>query len=110
MDGFYVGYFTGEAGNGLAMFTLLKGVIVGVDALGVNFDGSYEPAEQGYKIAVKITAPPGGMLVQGVSTGTTGLKYEIETLIPGPLDTVPYLTIPTPFGAVNVKFKKLRDA
>lgn len=110
MEGFYVGYFTGEAGNGLAMFTLLKGVIVGVDAQGVCFDGNYEPAEKGYKVLVKISAPPGGTLVQGVSTGTMGLKYEVETTIPGALETVPYLTIPTPFGAVNVKFKKLRDA
>lgn len=109
MEGFYVGYFTGEAGNGLAMFTLREGVIVGVDALGVRFDGTYEPDKEGYKIAVKISAPPDGVLVQGISTGTTGLKYEVETTIPGAIDSVPYLTIPTPFGPVNVKFKKLRD-
>jgi hypothetical protein len=109
MDGFYVGYFTGEAGNGLAMFTLLNGTIVGVDALGVRFDGSYTLEGQGYRIAVKITAPPGSMLVQGVSTGELGLKYEVETSIPGNLENVPYLTIPTPFGPVNVRFKKLRD-
>jgi hypothetical protein len=37
-DGFYAGYFTGEAGNGLAMFTLLNGVIVGIGAFDVRVD------------------------------------------------------------------------
>jgi hypothetical protein len=110
MDGFYAGYFTGTGGNGIAMFVLQNGVIVGVDAMGVKFDGNYEAVENGFRLKVKISAPAGGTLVQGMSTGSTGLTYEIDTIIPGTLDSIPYLTIPTPFGPVNSKFKKLRDA
>lgn len=109
MDGFYVGYFTGDAGNGLAMFIFLNGVIVGVDAGGVRFDGTYQSQGEGFKMAVTITAPPGGMLIQGVATGESGLTYQVERLVPADLETLDYLTFPTPYGPVNARFKKLRD-
>jgi hypothetical protein len=110
MDGFYIGYFTGSAGNGIAMFALLNGIIVGADPMGVKFDGTYSPEANGFRIRVNVTVPAGGTTVQGVSPGSVGLDYVVDTMVPGTLDSVPYLTIPTPYGSVNVKFEKLRDA
>lgn len=109
MDGFYSGYFTGISGNGFAMFILKDGLLAGADPLGVLFDGEYKPEGSGYRICVRINVPAGSTTVQGVVAGDTGLKYEVDTVIPGPLDSVPYIAIPTPFGLVNVKFRKLRN-
>lgn len=110
VDGFYAGYFTGAAGNGLGLFVFNNGVIVGIDALGVRFDGTYKTTENntGFSISVTVTAPAGGQLVQGVSTGDTGLTYQVAATVPVDFENANFLTLPTPFGAVNVRLKKLR--
>lgn len=110
VDGFYVGYFTGAAGNGLGMFVFKNGVIIGVDVLGVRFDGTYRLTETStaYLISAIVTAPAGGQLVQGVSTGPTGLTYQVDATVPVDFENANFLTIPTQFGDVNVRLRKLR--
>jgi hypothetical protein len=110
MDGIYVGYFAGEAGNGLAMFVFREGVIVGVDANGTSFDGTYELIGDACRLQVEVTIPPGGLTVQGVAVGDQSLTYSVETVMPVDVSRLPYLTLPTPYGNVNVRLKKLRDA
>ena len=41
VNGFYVGYFTGSAGEGMAMLMLHNGTLTGVDAAGTRVDGTY---------------------------------------------------------------------
>jgi hypothetical protein len=110
IEGFYAGYFTGEAGHGLGLFVFNNGTIVGIDALGVRFDGTYRIIEAGtgFSVSVTVTAPAGGQLVQGTSTGDTGLIYNVDATLPVDIENSSFLTLPTPFGAVNVRLKKLR--
>lgn len=111
MDGFYAGYFTAKAGNGLAMFVFREGVIVGSDILGVTFDGSYRlnANRDGFNGRVTITAPPGGTLIQGISTGPEGLVYRVDVEFPLNFNNLPYLKLDTPYGPVNLKLVKVRD-
>jgi hypothetical protein len=41
INGFYAAYLTGSAGQGLAMLVFRNGTVVGVDAAGVKYDGTY---------------------------------------------------------------------
>lgn len=109
-DGFYAGYFTGKDGNGLGLLVFRGGVLTGVDAAGVHFDGTYHvEAESGaVEGEVTVNAPPGGTLLQGVPTGPSGLTYKTTFRFPVDVDSQPFLRIDTAFGPVNVKLQKLR--
>lgn len=59
INGFYTGYFTGAAGNGVALFVMRDGVLVGVDMSGVTFDGNYKADSSSGKLVGKVvTCPP----------------------------------------------------
>lgn len=109
IDGIYSGYFSGAGGNGLALFVFRDGVIAGADAFGVVFDGHYERSQDQILAGqVTVTAPPNGTLVQGVSTGPSGITYTVDISFPENFAEVPYLGVTTPLGPVNVKLVRLR--
>lgn len=110
IEGFYLAYATGLQGNGVIMFVVMGGKIVGADIMGVRFDGTYTPTQDGggFDAIIKITAPAGQTLIQGISTGPVGLTYEVKTFLPHDLESVDFLKIPTQFGSVNARFQKLR--
>ena len=109
IDGIYVGYFSGMEGNGLGLFHLLDGCITGADAFGVTFDGTYQRDDKGgYAGRVKVVAPPNGILVQGVSTGPTGVTYETDVELPEKFEAADFLKLTTPFGPVNVRLQLVR--
>lgn len=111
LDGFYVGYMSAGSGYGVVMFIFQGKTIVGVDAGGVKFDGTFDANEDGSSLQGKITvsAPPNISLVQGISTGAEGLTYNLPFSMPTDFLDKPFIKIDTPFGAVNVKLEKLRD-
>lgn len=110
LDGFYVGYMTSN-GYGVVLFVFRDDVLVGVDAGGVKFDGTFaqDPETKEYKGTVTVDAPPNIDLVQGVSTGPNGIKYEVLFTMPENFLEAPFIKVSTPFGPVNVKLEKLRD-
>ncbi|MGJ0396891.1 MAG: hypothetical protein ACR65U_11775 [Methylocystis sp.] len=109
-EGFYLAYTTGLQGNGVIMLMVMGGKIIGSDVMGVLFDGNYTPTQdgRGFDATIKITAPAGQTLIQGVPTGPSGLSYEVKAFFPPDLERLDYLKIPTPFGSINARFKKLR--
>ncbi|MBA3520472.1 MAG: hypothetical protein H0T75_23175 [Rhizobiales bacterium] len=109
-DGFYAGYFTSKQDSGLGLLVLQDGVLTGVDAGGVKFDGTYHIETESGSIEGEVTvdAPPGGTLIQGVPTGASGLTYRTRFKFPVDLTSQPFLRLDTPFGPVNVKLQKLR--
>lgn len=111
INGFYTGYFTGAAGNGVALFVMRDGVIMGVDMSGVTFDGHYTPDDASSKLVGKVTVviPPNATTVQGVTAGPTGITYEVDLSIPEGFMNEPYIQLKTPYGVVNVKMKKMRE-
>lgn len=110
MSGFYAAFITGIDSEGLVLFAAHNGKITGTDPSKVLFDGTYHIDEGGNLIGrVTVSAPPNGTLVQGVSTGPSGVRYETNFTIPIDFENRDYIRIDTPFGPVNAKFSKLRD-
>jgi len=110
IDGFYVGYMS-ATGYGVVLFVFSGGVIVGVDAGGVKFDGTYkqEPDTKAFEGTVKVNAPPNIDLVQGLNSGPQGLQYEVPFYLPPNFLEAPFIRVATPFGPVNIKLEKVRD-
>jgi hypothetical protein len=109
MDGIYAAYMTGTDGQGFAMFVFHNGILSGADPLGVRFDGMYQSTEDGkISATIKVTVPPEGTVVQGVSVGSSPLIYEVPLLLEADLESVGVFRLDTPLGPVNVKLEKLR--
>jgi hypothetical protein len=110
LDGFYVGYMS-SVGYGVALFVFRDGHIVGVDAGGVKFDGTYkfDEAQNSYLGHVTIDIPPNTTVIQGQTMGTQGLKYTTNLALPANFLAEPFFQVSTPLGTVNVKMEKLRD-
>lgn len=109
LDGFYAVFMTGLSGEGYTVLVFSDGKIVGVDPLGVTFDGSLEKVDGGFAGAVTVDAPPGGELIQGIKTGDRGLEYVVQLELPSDFLERDYVEIATPLGPVNARFKKMRD-
>ncbi|OCJ63477.1 hypothetical protein A6U97_13410 [Agrobacterium tumefaciens] len=110
LDGFYVGYMSAD-GYGVVLFVFKGNNIVGVDAGGVKFDGSYtqDLTTNSFKGNITVDAPPNIDLIQGINTGPNGLKYEVPFSMPENFLEAPFIRVDTPFGPVNIKLEKLRD-
>jgi hypothetical protein len=113
LDGFYVGYMSGkgENGYGIVLFVIKQNNIVGVDAGGVKFDGTYSEDKEkgGYSGHMKVVAPPNIQLIQGINTGPSGLTYEVPLFMPANFVELPSFRVDTPLGPVNVRLERLRD-
>jgi hypothetical protein len=72
LEGFYSAYITGSSGQGLALLVFRHGAIVGVDAAGAKYDGTYADVDGGFSVKLGIWLPPNTLLVQGVTTGKSG--------------------------------------
>jgi hypothetical protein len=110
LDGFYVGYMSGQ-GYGVVLFVFKGNSIVGVDAGGVKFDGNFEKdgETKEYRGKVTVSAPPNIELIQGIRTGDTGLKYDVSFALSENFTELPFARIDTPLGPVNIKLEKVRD-
>lgn len=108
VDGFYAAYLTGSTGQGLAMLVFRNGAIVGVDVVGVKYDGTYSESCNGVSIKLTVSVPPNTPLIQGVSTGPQGEDSGMELHLPPDFLSLPFIRIDTGHGPVNVKLTKLR--
>lgn len=109
INGFYAAYLTGNASQGLAMLVLRNGTIVGVDAAGAKFDGTYADAGSGFAIKLNVSLPPNVQLIQGATTGPQGDTSELEILLPADFLSQPFIRIIAKHGPLNVRFTKLRE-
>lgn len=111
LDGFYVGYLTSVHGYGVVMFVFHGTDIVGVDAASVKFDGTFSVDENtgSFSGNIKVDAPPNIELLQGISSGSAGLRYEVPFTLPKNFLEAPFIKLETPFGPVNIRLEKLRD-
>jgi hypothetical protein len=108
-EGFYAGYMTGTDGQGFAMFVFLNGVIVGTDALGVSFDGKYKILKTGELVGdVTVTVPPNGTVIQGVTSGPSGMTYNVPVKFGVKDFDLDFIELSTPLGPINLVMKKLR--
>jgi hypothetical protein len=111
LNGFYAGFMSGSADQGLAVFVFRNGVIVGADFAGTTFDGSIHEknADGGLVCSMRVSLPPNGTTVQGVEIGPDGITYEIEFTLPADFEQRSFFNVATPLGSVNVKLQKVRE-
>lgn len=110
IDGYYLGYMASE-GYGVVAFIFKEGCIAGIDASGVTFDGTYEESlDSGDYIGnVNVRVPSNTEIIQGVKSEEGGVSYQVLLKIPNNFLEIPFFTVDTPFGPVNVKLEKLRN-
>ena len=110
MNGIYAAYYTGVAGSGHALFTMIDGSIVGADVFGSLLDGTYRDVGDGdLEFIVTLTAPPGTSLVTGAVAGKEPLLQEIQQVLPADFGNGCPILVRTPTGPLNAVFKQLRN-
>lgn len=111
LDGFYSGFMTSASGHGLVLFVFRNGVVVGVDAGGVRFDGTYRFDEAAHQFVGQmiVSVPPNTTLIQGATSGPEGMTYEVPFNLPHDFLSQPFIPVKTPLGSVNVRLEKVRD-
>jgi hypothetical protein len=107
IDGFYSAYTTGKQGQGFAMIVLMADRLIGADATGFLFDGTYSTSDKTVSVSMSITAPPNMPRVQGGLTGPEGESSHIDFDIPRDFALRDFIRIETKEGPVNVKLVKL---
>lgn len=109
ISGFYAAYLTGSASQGFAMLVFRNGTIVGVDAAGVKFDGTYGEIPSGISIKLTVSLPPNTLLIQGATTGSEAENSEIEFDLPSDFLSQPFIRIDAKYGPINAKLTRLRE-
>lgn len=111
IDGYYLAFLAGTAGEGIVFLVFDNGTVSGIDVAGSIFDGQvdFRSEQKAFVGPMRVSVPPNGVTIQGKDTGAEGLTYTVEICIPEDFLTRPYLTIATPFGTVNAKVRKGRD-
>lgn len=108
-EGFYAVFFAGSSGEGYGVFIFRSGRILGADPLGVTFDGQYAIEEDGQiGVQVHVSVPADGQVVQGVTSGPSGIEYDISMMLPADFAESQFVRVETPLGPVNARFKWLR--
>jgi len=109
LEGFYVAYLSGNAGQGLVVLVFRKGRIVGADIVGVLFDGEYtELVDGALSISLLVKTPPNVSLRQGGTSGPQGAETTLNFEMPADFTSKKFNRIDGPRGAVNSRFVRLR--
>ena len=110
MDGYYAAYLTGRGGNTVLLLAIKSSSLIGVDAGGLKYDGTVEPASDGgFKFHVKYIIQPGTPLITGMGSVATPTPVSLDFTVPADFASGTIVTIHTPFGPINAKMSKLRD-
>ena len=110
MNGFYAAFLTGKNGNSILLFVIRDGVVVGVDAGGMKYDGRVSRSEGGrHKLHLTYTIPPGLPMITGLGPVALPTPVSLDVDLPPEFDSGVVVGIQTPFGPVNAKINKLRD-
>jgi len=109
INGFYAGYFSAAAGEGVAIFVFRNGVLTGVDAGGFSYDGTLEETSGGnFAVVATIRIPPHAPSIIGITGGEHGTNYSVEFKLPSSFLDKPFIRIETPNGPVNMRLVKIR--
>ena len=109
MNGFYIAYLTGTAGNGMVLLAMRNGAVAGVDTTGVAYDGQLtQKADGSFACSVGYVVPPGAPLITGGMTAApTRVQFNFD--LPPNFSNGVVVQINTPLGLVNATFSKVRE-
>jgi hypothetical protein len=109
IDGIYSVYLSGSHGQGLAMMVFKDNSIVGVDVVGVRFDGHYSTMDDGrLSVDLSSTFPPNAPMIQGGIAGPGGDVFKLSFLLDADFLNREFVRIETERGPVNVRLVLLR--
>ncbi len=109
VDGIYSLTYRGAVDWGIGMLIMQRGIIVGSDAGGVLYDGTYRDQGDRLDVRLTMTVPPGVTLAQGTPAQPTAYSIPINvSLFKRVLTTGEPVLLQLPPGPVNVIFRKLR--
>jgi hypothetical protein len=108
IDGFYAIYMASQGGEALAVITLDHGVIRGAGLDTTCYNGAMTPADGGYDVTLHVSVPAELDLIQGGKSGSVGLEFDLAFWLPTDFAERDFITIETPHGLVNARFRRLR--
>ena len=109
MSAFYVMQYVGREGMGAGALYIGKGLVVGMDATGGRYEGTY--TEDGGKLrgSVVLSVPQGTELVTGVRADDGPMRVHIRFDFPINFADRGAQTVLVEGQPVQVAFEKLRD-
>lgn len=107
----YIVYMTASAGNSVALFCIGDGVVVGVDILGVKYEGEYTDDSQSGELrgSIDFVMPPLTHLITGQSAGFQPQKITYPIALPKDFADREFVKVETPSGPINAKFEKAKE-
>jgi hypothetical protein len=110
MNGFYSAFLTGRNGNTIVLLAIYAGMVVGVDAGGLKYDGTVQELPNGsVRFQVRYVVQPGTQLITGMGSVGAPTPVQLDFIAPEDFAAGTIITIQTPLGPVNAKLNKLRD-
>ena len=109
-EGFWAVQYAGPFGSGFGMLALDTQIVVGADAFGGIWDGTYafDNGRNAFDVVLTLKFPPE---VVSAVTGQGGAGAHEETItfsLPNDFDEQT-ISLSTNLGPVNAKFRKIRD-
>ena len=111
-EGFYKVDYQGTSGLGVAVLALDTGMVVGADAMGGMYDGTYEWNEEKQLIDANVTVsiPEGVPVVQGQIAPLGGLKFDVKCSFPrAPDNEVVENPAESELGPLSIRLHLLRS-
>ena len=107
----YAAYFTGIDGSSFGLFYIGDGVIAGVDAGGMKYDGTFQETSDGaLEGVIQFIVPAGMKLVTGLVAGGQPKTLSAPIKLRREFGDGNAVTrIDTPAGPVNARFELLRE-
>lgn len=106
IDGIYTAFFTGTAGQAMAMFVFKDGKIGGADMVGVIFSGEYTVEAEQISGKVIFRMPAQSTSITGAVFETESEDIEVPITLPVYLNPSETYQFNTPIGTLNTKFQK----
>jgi hypothetical protein len=110
-EGFYSISFSGAYGDGFGMLVLDTGLVVGADATGGTYDGTYEKSLLAGFVDMRMTVTPsaGARPVQTGAPRAAEIAFPVTARVPRHVGGEHRITVQTPLGMVDVVLGKVRD-
>lgn len=108
MAGFYLTQYMSDLGGGGGAFYIGNGIVVGTDALGGVYEGSYIEADGFLSGTARLRVPDGGLLATGEYVRANE-PIEVRFSLPATFDNGEPHAIEIGKSTIDVSFRWVRD-
>lgn len=111
-EGFWVVTTSGAGGKGIGVIVLDTGMIVGADAAGIIYDGTYAPDGGNGDVLCKIKCrvTKGVIVVANTEISVPDdTTFDVELPLPSSMGSERTIEVKTEFGSFDILFRKIRS-